>query len=115
MQLSSLRHAINAIRSQVSPEVWELLSLQQTILEDQEARIKELEARLKQTSQNSHLPPSSDGLRKANAQEAESPEEAGSEEGSAQDDGDASLGAAPKRKRRSGGQFGHKGSTLQKR
>ena len=72
MQLSSLRKAMEALRPQLPPGAWELFELQQTVLEDMEARIKELEARLNQNSKNSHLSPSSDGLSKPNAPGSES-------------------------------------------
>ncbi|MCB0541043.1 MAG: hypothetical protein KDE33_26275, partial [Bacteroidetes bacterium] len=74
-----------------------ILAQQETILhllkhaqriEQLEARVKELEAQLKQNSDNSHRPPSSDGLRKKPAL------------------------PRPKGKKR-GGQAGHKGKTLE--
>lgn len=62
-----------------------ILDLMQ-IIEGQSLRIKELEAKVKESSKNSHRPPSSDGYRKANA--------------------------LPKEKKSQGGQKGHKGETL---
>lgn len=58
-----------------------------SLVESQAARIQELEARLNQTSKNSHRPPSSEGYRK--------------------------RAVLPKEKKRGGGQKGHKGDTLQ--
>jgi len=63
------------------------LLLKLTKVDQLEARIKELEAQLKQNSQNSHRPPSSDGYKKKPA-------------------------LARKKGGRRGGQAGHKGKTL---
>ena len=74
MQPTSLRKAMEALRPHLPPGAWELCELQQTVLENMQTHIKELETRLNQNSKNSHLPPSSDGLSKPEAPASESSE-----------------------------------------
>ena len=74
------------LQAQVTAQKKQLESQREQIASLQ-AEVKELRARLSSDSKNSHKPPSSDGYRK--------------------------RAVIPKRKKKRGGQSGHKGSTLQ--
>ena len=62
--LNDIARAISSFFAQ-QETIWQTLLKHAQRIEQLEARVKELEAQLKQNSDNSHLPPSSDGLRKS--------------------------------------------------